>query len=379
MDPDRNGGASLAYLVHDLNDAAVGRRLDLFAGEGIVVGLAGFTRRAGVMPDRPLAVLDLGLTMDARLLQRARAVLRHLIAPDKIRNLCKEASVIVARNLEMLVLAWHVRSPGQRLVYECLDVHRMMLGKGHGSRLMRWIERRLLARTDLVIVSSPAFARDYFKKRQGRDAGILLVENKAPVEARGRSLATRPSGGETVWRIGWFGMLRCRRTLEQLAALGRSSQGKIEVVIAGIPSDAEFPDFAAQVAGCEGLSYLGPFRQEDLPRLYETVDFVWAMDYFEEGLNSSWLLPNRLYEGLSNRTVPIALRSVETGRWLERHGVGVLVDDVMAELPRRLAALSVHEHGRMLEAIAQLPEHVIYQTPEERRGIMAAIAGNSGA
>jgi succinoglycan biosynthesis protein ExoL len=375
MELDQNGRAPLAYLVHDLSDAAVHRRINLFAREGFVVGLAGFRRHAAAPETSMPQVLDLGRTMDARLAQRARSVVKYLMAPGVVRDLCRGAPVIVARNLEMLALAWRVRGRHQRLVYECLDIHRMMLGDGRKSRLMRWLERRLLARTDLVIVSSPAFTREYFTKRQGRQDRILLVENKVPGEREMPLVAARPTRGHAAWTIGWFGMLRCQKTLRQLAALARSSDGRIDVVIAGIPSPAEFPDFSSQVADCPGLRYLGPFRQEDLPLLYEAVDFVWAIDYFEEGLNSDWLLPNRLYEGLASGAVPIALKQVETGRWLQSHGVGLLVRDALAELPGRLGALGRGEHIRMREAIARLPEQALYQTPAERHEIAAAVAG----
>jgi succinoglycan biosynthesis protein ExoL len=381
MDLDQSGGASLAYLVHDVNDAAVRRRVDLLAGEGFDVGLGGFCRHAGpagTSSARAAArVLDLGRTRDARLAQRAAFVAKWLLSPGAIRAFCADAPVIVARNLEMLVLAWRVRAPRQRLVYECLDIHRLMLGTGRKSWAMRWLERRLLAATDLVIVSSPAFARDYFAARQGRGDKVLLVENKVPVERRAMPPRRKRDGGDGVWTIGWFGMLRCRRTLRELAALARSSQGRIEVVVAGIASAAEFPDFAAEIAAHPGLRYLGAFRQEDLPRLYGMVDFVWAIDYFEEGFNSDWLLPNRLYEGLAHAVVPIALAGVETGRWLQRHGVGLLVEAAAAGLPARLAAIGAAEHAAMRAAIAALPEAALYQTPVERRAIVAAITGTT--
>jgi succinoglycan biosynthesis protein ExoL len=389
METDQSGRAALAYLVHDLDDAAVRRRVDLLAGEGFVVGLGGFRRHAGAVSGSLAAgdqgvgqgagsIVNLGRTIDARLGQRAALVMRYVLSPGPLRRLCGQAPVIVARNLEMLVLAARVRGRRQRLVDECLDIHRLMLGTGRKSRLMRWIERRLLARTDLVIVSSPAFARDYFAGRQGRCDGVLLVENKVPAERRNED-APGAGGAAEVRTIGWFGMLRCRKTLEQLAQVARESAGRIEVVIAGIPSPAEFPDFADRVAALPGLRYLGPFRQEDLARLYGAVDFVWAIDYFEEGLNSDWLLPNRLYEGLAHGVIPIALRHVETGRWLARHGVGLLVDDPVAELPWLLADLTPSKQADLRGAIAALPEAALFQTRAERREIACAIAGGGVA
>lgn len=381
---DQSGKAPLAYLVHDINDSAVRRRVDLFVKEGLSIRVAGFHRHAdapGNGSGHP--TIDLGLTRDARLGQRARMVLRHLLRPAAVQKMCTQASVIVARNLEMLMLAIRVKRPGQRIVYECLDIHRLMLGAGLASRAMRWLERRLLARTDLVIVSSPAFAVRYFDRKQRRRDNVLLVENKVPDRAvANRQLpakSTRLPGPDDVVRIGWFGMLRCQRSLDELGELARRFEGRVEVLIAGIPSPAEFPDFPGQVAALPGLRYVGPFAQADLPDLYARVDFVWAVDYFDAGLNSDWLLPNRLYEGLAHGVVPIALAHVETGRWLSRHQVGLLIGNPLTDLPGRLASLTAEGLQSMRGAIAALPDSVLYQTAAEQRAIASAVLGGAHA
>jgi succinoglycan biosynthesis protein ExoL len=88
------------------------------------------------------------------------------------------------------------------------------------------------------------------------------------------------------------------------------------------------PDFQEIGDTTPGLHYFGPYRYpDDLATIYGRVHFVWAIDFFEAGLNSAWLLPNRLYEGGYCRRVPIALASVETGRWLARHNLGFLLAD----------------------------------------------------
>ncbi|WP_374412447.1 glycosyltransferase [Novosphingobium colocasiae] len=381
MKSDQTASSGVAYFGHDVNDAAIRRRVAMLAEAGIPVRLGGFRRSvSGAQGACGGRVVDLGQTGDARLLQRTIAVLRHLLSPRAIRALGGDAQVLVARNLEMLALAARVRRGNQRLVYECLDVHRIMLGNGSKSRLIRWIERRLLACTDLVIVSSPAFARDYFQQRQGRGNAVLLVENKVPaapvVEPVQEAGAVRPEG---TCVIGWFGMLRCRRTLDHLARIVRQSAGSVCVIIAGRPSPAEFPDFAAQVAGMAGVTFLGPYQPHDLPGLYARVDYVWAIDYFEEGLNSDWLLPNRLYEGLAHGAVPIALARVETGRWLARHEVGLLIDDPACDLPGRLPLRGDARLTAMRAAVRAIDPAAVFQTGAERRAIMAAILGGGHA
>src|SRR6185312_12560894 len=118
-------------------------------------------------------------------------------------------------------------------------------------------------------------------------------------------------------RIGWFGVIRCRRSLQLLANLVTALPGVVEVIIRGRPRRKVIPDFDRLLATTPGLSFLGEYdRHTELAALYGDVHFAWAVDFYEAGLNSDWLLPNRLYEGTLYGAVPLVLDSVETGRWL---------------------------------------------------------------
>jgi len=148
----------------------------------------------------------------------------------------------------------------------------------------------------------------------GDDAGMQT--------ARPRS----PQPGEP-WKIGWFGALRCRKSLKLLAEFTRAMDGKFEVVLRGRPAYTEFDDFDGFVANEPFMSFHGAYKNpEDLARIYDEVQFSWGIDFFEEGLNSSWLLPNRLYEGCRYNTVPIAMRGTETARYLSAKHIGLVLD-----------------------------------------------------
>ena len=96
----------------------------------------------------------------------------------------------------------------------------------------------------------------------------------------------------------WFGALRCTKSLELLAAFTRATQGRFEVVLRGRPARVEFDDFDGFVQAEPHMRFEGAYRNPgDLPSIYGEVHFSWAIDFFEEGMNSNWLLPNRLYEG----------------------------------------------------------------------------------
>lgn len=362
----------IAYLVHDLNDAAVARRVRAFERGGATTTVAGFHRREAVEQVAGAPAASIGRTQDAKLAKRAASVARHLVTRDP-RLPFGGADVIVARNLEMLGIAARWKRPGQRLVYECLDIHRLMLGDGPASRAIRALERRLLAAVDLLVVSSPAFHHAYFRDRQHYDGPVMLVENKV-MEAPDACPRVRAAMSGRPWRIGWFGMLRCRRSLRILEELVVNASGRIEVLIAGRPSRNEFEDFEASVAQIDGIEFAGPYRPDQLADLYGAVDFSWCIDFFEEGLNSAWLLPNRLYESIAHGTVPIALEQVETGRWLAARDIGIRLDRV-ENLAATLGSLSTVQFAAMQESVCDLDRSDVAFDDADHRELVRQVAG----
>jgi hypothetical protein len=369
----------IAYFVHDLTDPAVARRVRMFRAGGAEVTVLGFRRE----PEAPTTVqavpaIDLGRTFDGRLGHRAAMTLRAAASAGRLRRTLGGADVIVARTLEMLAVAAAARPATARLVYECLDIHRLMLGEGAASRGLRLVERMLMRRADLLVVSSPAFLSNYFAPRQGvgRDLKLeaLLVENKV-LELDGESpnaRAARPPGPP--WRIGWMGALRCRRSLGLLADLARRRPDLVEVRLHGRPAYGEFDDFDAEVSAAPNLSFGGSYTAGDLPRLYGEVHFSWAIDFMEEGLNSAWLLPNRLYEASRHGAVPIALAGVETGRYLAEGGFGLRLERA-EDLERALEALTPEAYAGLRRRLAAMPDSRFAAGPSDCVRLVEVLAG----
>jgi hypothetical protein len=209
--------------------------------------------------------------------------------------------------------------------------------------------------TDLALISSPAFEVEYFKRWSRPVRRALIVENKVFAANSAASPAARVTRAGPPWRVGWFGMLRCQRSLDLLCDLAREGAGLVHVDIRGRPTRQAFRDFDAQVVGAPNLGFGGPYKPAEIPNLYGAVHFAWSIDFFEDGLNSSWLLPNRLYEGQLHGAVPIALRQVETGRWLARRGAGMLLDDPDAELLSALNRLSPACYEDLAQRTALIP------------------------
>lgn len=323
----------ILYLVHDVTDPAVGRRIAMLKAGGAETIVAGFQR--GRDRDDPSGTqsIILGRTSDGAFAQRVGAVGVALASRRFAALADHRPQVIIARNLEMLALGRRLARkvyPRPRLVYEILDIHRLLLGKGPLGRAMRVAERRLVSGTDLILTSSPAFIDNYLDSIQ-HFSNIFILENKVlDLEERMPSHPAATVAPNQPITIGWFGALRCSKSLALLSALVAHGAGAIEVTLRGRPARHEFAGFDEQVRGQPHLSYLGPYSAADLPTIYREVDFAWAIDFFEVGQNSAWLLPNRVYESCANGAVPIALAGTETARFLQRHGIGLVFDDLSA-------------------------------------------------
>jgi succinoglycan biosynthesis protein ExoL len=292
--------------------------------------LIGFKRTAERLKDvEGCETIDLGETRDGAFLARIGSVASAAMRLERLEKALRGCNVLLARNLEMLFLAVKARRRYARnasLVFECLDIHRMLLGNGLSSYLLRSIETSLMRDVDLILTSSPRFVSEYFDPRKF-NRPIRILENKVLLADPEISRPSRPPPRVgPPWKIGWFGMIRCRRSFEVLRSVAREADGSLQIRIAGRPSPKEFPDFAELLAGSPHVTFTGPYRFDELPTLYGDVHFSWAIDFFEQGLNSSWLLPNRIYESSFFGSVPIAVAGVETARWLAQKQIGVILD-----------------------------------------------------
>ncbi|MDX0858093.1 glycosyl transferase family 1 [Sinorhizobium medicae] len=352
----------ILYLAQDLADPAVRRRTLTLVTGGARVALAGFRRGAN-----PLAAIDgvepieLGTTADGRFGQRIGAVVRACMSLKSRLAHVPKPDLIIARNLEMLALARRavaVFGGTVPIVYECLDIHRLMLRQDMVGRTLRAAEGQLGKDVRLLITSSPAFVEHYFRPISSIGAPPMLLENKV-LELDGISEpkaapAVCPAPGAP-WKIGWFGALRCRRSLALLAEFSRRMNGRFEVVLRGRPAYSEFEDFDGFVTNEPFMRFEGAYRNpEDLADIYGEVHFTWAIDFFEEGQNSAWLLPNRLYEGCRHGRVPISMKGTETARFLSMRGIGLVLEEADADsLDTVLGSLSPQSYADATERISR--------------------------
>ena len=373
------------YLAHDLNDSAIWRRVKQLRRGGADVKLAGFRRGRSILASCTNSddCLELGLTDNGRPGRRISSVVAASLRMQAWSYHAQDCDIIIARGIEMLALGTFLQASFCRnalLVYECLDIHRLMVSSHIAGRSLRVVERLLLRRCSSLIISSPAFLRHYFEIYHHRVPPVLLWENRMLEDEAGRlSYQPRVSSGRP-WKIGWFGIIRCERSLRVLQSLCAALPGVVEVQIKGRPTQDLESKIAAATASTPGLSFGGSYdRARDLPILYGSVHFTWAIDYFEEGANSEWLLPNRLYEGAGHGAVPLALRDVQTGRWMLQRGFGVLFGaDLASELLGFFRLLDHEQHQRLVDEMNAV-EATAFVQPDGELGSFVQRLGSSSS
>jgi succinoglycan biosynthesis protein ExoL len=336
--------------------------------------------RRGPHAETPWPNVDLGETADAALLRRLVTLGAAIPKVMGRRSDLRRADLYCARNLDMLALAVTARmiSGGRApIVYECLDVHRLMPRMNVVGAALRALERLLLRQTKAIIVSSPAFVEQYFDAHHRGSFRALVVENRLPAH---HDYGPRPVTGPSPargrpLRIGWFGNLRCRRSLALLLAVADRLGDRIDILMHGSPARTEIPDFDAQIAGRANVTFGGRFAwPDDLPRIYGDIDLIWAGDFHDPGANSAWLLPNRYYEGGYYGVPSLAPSASEAGRRVAALGFGYTLDEPLEEtLPQLLSALDAEDLARVQARVREAPDHLFVQSPTELKDLLAQL------
>jgi len=360
---------TVAFFGHDAAESTVIKRIRAFTGQGLHVVGFNFRRDKFSRDFRPFwENLHLGITQDRAYGRRLLALWRALPKVLSRRAELRRADFFYARNIDMCALALAARllsGSSAPLVYEVLDVQRVFVGGGLIPALFRWAERRLLSQIDLLVISSPGFASNYFRSRQGYRGRIFLMENKIsfarataverPSEAPAAACAPRAAPDR--WVIGWFGTLRCPKSLAMLCRIAEALPDKVEIYLRGVPTETGLEAFEQAIAGHPNMVYGGEYRNPaDLAEIYGRVHLTWAFDFLDEGTNSKWLLPNRIYEGGYFGSVALASSDTQTGDKLRELGLGYTFGAPEVEnLIAFLRWYSIDEHVARRAHILSLP------------------------
>lgn len=356
----------LAYFAPDFTEVSTITRARGFLDRGLQVAVFGFRRgRYNPRFKSPWLEVELGRTRDGAYLQRALALCGAIPAIWSNRRLLREARVLYARNIDQLALAFFarlaVRSRG-RLVYEVLDIASAFVSPGLAGRMMRFLERALLKRIDRLVVSSPAFLREYYVPIQKFRGRTSVIENRldptaaAAIARRPAVVPLRSRFGRYKWTVGYFGLIRGQRTFDLMTRLAERFADDVLFYFRGVVTTVDPQAFAAAIDRHDNMIYGGPYvNPDDLAELYGSVDLAWAIDLEFESHNSRWLMPCRFYEASLLGVPCLAARDFEVGNRIDSLGIGWTIaapyDDSLSRLLSHLTRADYDSVTRRLDAL----------------------------
>src|SRR6266851_5320681 len=385
--------ASIAYFGPDLGDPVVRRRVAQWRYAGFRVLPFAFSRNSDARIERGEFV-DLGHVMP---LSRARRAIPLALAALRLvaeRRVLAGIDLFVARNLDIALLAlfarWAVGSSAP-VVYEVLDINSCSTEIGWSGGMLRRMKKWVLARANLLVLSSPYFGTDYYQKVLEYRRPWFLLENKIPrwvrLERLARTAAKKAMAakaaspaGKRPWRIGWFGYLDDQKSWDILRLLAQRLPEDVAVHVRGRPyTNFNMARFLADVEQLDNVTYGGPFRNpEDLAEVYDAVDIVWSIDCNFPTGNSKWLLTNGLYEAGYFAKPALGLGGTAVGEFLATYGSGWCLSEPLAEnLLDFVAKLTREEYDAKRKTIAGLSPDIFVETDEIER-LWTLLQGGEG-
>ncbi len=331
-DPVSEGADALRmiYIGGDATNPTLILRIRSFLREG--VDLLGFTfrrRKFNIGYEPEWNNVHLGETMDRNYLRRLPRFLPALKILVRHRDAFRRADVIYARQIDHLLLGlvarWLTGSPA-RVVYEVEDVQEVFFKQSLQGRLFRRLERVALGHVDLLVVLSPGFLHGYFEPVQNYRGPSFVLENKIQLGDR----PDVPTDAGRVWEqitdrwvIGWFGTLRCPRSMRLLERIAERLGPRVEIYTRGYPTETGLEAYLEIVDRHPNWTYDGEYTiPDDLEAMYGRVHFSWCLDFLDPSGNSPLLLACRMYQGGFYGAVPLVVEGWEMDRWLDRAGVG---------------------------------------------------------
>lgn len=250
----------------------------------------------------------------------------------KVRGQAKKFDMIYAFGLDMALLAT-VATLGMRIkrVYEVADIMPVVIGNSFIARTVRMVEKIVIRQQDRIVLTSDRFFTGFYQHYgvATQQSQFFVLENKipAPDETRVRSRPAIKADYNRPIKIGYFGLLRCPRSIEVLNELVAQSDGRISLEIHGRVAS---PLTDADLAGLDdGVTYHGEFVwPDDLEDMYQSADIIWGCFPYGNTVPGSWQWSrtNRYYESLYYGAPIIALKGSGDADRVLRLGNGMVID-----------------------------------------------------
>lgn len=209
-----------------------------------------------------------------------------------------------------------------RIYYEIGDLSSYQLGNSKLlNRVVQTLEKWLINKIDILILSSPAFWDAYYRMIYSGERTV--IENMPPSSVVRKSPLAKETQDLTV---GFIGSLRYAEMLDRLIRVVAELRQKgcpIKVFLAGAGPDYEH--FHKEAASKDFVEFYGPFDYEkDIEKLYRRIDLTFAV-YDVRIRNVRYAIPNRFYESVIYGIPLMVAKGTYLAKYVKKLNVGYCV------------------------------------------------------
>lgn len=295
--------------------------------EGATVKLLGFTRNNYPASTDNISTNILGTLTHGSYIKRLFTLLKAL------RLLRKEAGmydVVYCFALDTLLFArLALRFQKKTIVYQVQDIRAILIGQSLKSKLARKLEKILIKKVSRLVVSSEFYFKNHFSRYYNFPfSKTTVIENKLenPPDNCKTEIQDNKRNNNTIV-VGYFGVMRCKRSWEILRDTIKTSQGNFALYLRGKP-DA-IPNIDGEISETPNILFKGPYKSpDDLNTIYDMVDIVWAAYPFGYGKEGNWQMARtiRFYEACAHKKPVLVQTGTPQAQFVKIHNIGLVID-----------------------------------------------------
>ena len=353
---------NIIYILQVSSHARYWRRIDNLGSLGIKSTVFAFEREKfyeGTKKGR--SYKSLGNIKQQNYIKRIIPLIKSI---SIIKNEIGNADVIYSFGMDTFIIGWLAtlfKSNKPKFVYEVGDIRTVFTNEGVISKIFKFIERLILKKSDLLVVTSEAYIQGYFEEIQKvSNLNYHVIENKPELNINFSNVNTNKNKKNQRIRIGYFGVLRCRRTFEILRKLIKEHGDRFELYVRGIVTEGK--DIVDEIKLLDNVKIEGEYKvPDDLPSMYDQVDIIWACyPYMGEQIsNWMWAKTTRFYEACYFKTPMITLEGSQDSYYVKEKGIGIELDLSNKNLAvKQLSELSMQQIEEMTNSYEKVSPDV---------------------
>ena len=287
--------------------------------------------------------------------------MKMLLAIPKLRKKIRSADIVYAMSPDLTALAMLAGLGLQkRYVMDMADIRRVQVSKNPIGFAWRLIDRWVIKRVHLLVVTARGFVTDYYEKYLRCEVrNFFVLENKVDYAISSRP--SRPLKACDKIKIGYFGVLRSNWSFEVLLRLLTDYPSEFEINVAGINFQSEY-DLHELERRYDGFTYWGTYNSpEDLSGIYANIDYVFACNPDPQELDPLWYWMqkicrvNRYYEAIFFQKPLIVRDDSADGMEVRINAIGISIasdtpSDAASEI-RKNAAEKLDQYHKNIEKL----------------------------